>query len=103
MAGSGGGPKGYRTAVGAEPFPLSPTVCGLPFGLSEMLRVPVFIPAAVGLKVTKIVQSAPAFKLVAQVLVWVKSPLVVMVEIVSGALPVFVSVMVWALLLVPIT
>jgi hypothetical protein len=66
-----------------------------------MLSVPVLVPAATGVKVTEMVQSAPALKVVGQVLVWEKSPLDVMPEIVSETLPVLVSVTVWAWLLVP--
>jgi hypothetical protein len=66
-----------------------------------MLRVPVLVPLAVGLKVTGMVQLAPALTLVPQVLVSEKSPLVVMPDMVSEALPVLVSVTVCALLLFP--
>ena len=71
--------------MGATPAPLSATVCGRLLGLSEMLRVPVFAPTAAGLKVTEIAQLAPAFRVVPQVFVWEKSPLAVMLEIVSEA------------------
>ena len=66
-----------------------------------MLRVPALVPAASGLKVTEIAQLAPALRVVRQVLVWKKSPLVVILEIISVPLPVLSSVTVWALLLVP--
>jgi hypothetical protein len=66
-----------------------------------MLRVPVRVPTAVGLKVTEMVQLAPALTEVPQVLVWEKSPLAVMLEMVSEALPVLVRVTVCAALLVP--
>jgi hypothetical protein len=66
-----------------------------------MLRVPVLVPPATGLKVTEIVQLAPALTLLAQVWVWEKSPLAVMLAIASGALPVLVRVTVRAVLLVP--
>jgi len=66
-----------------------------------MLRVPVLVPVAAGLKVTEIVQSAPGLRVVGQVLVWEKSPLAVMLEIVSETLLVLVRVTVWAWLLVP--
>ena len=83
--------------------PLSATVCGLPAGSSAMLSVPVLFPAAAGLKVTEMVQFAPASRLLPQVLVSVKSPLVVMLEIGTGVSPGLLSVTVWALLLVPTT
>jgi len=57
-----------------------------------MLSVPVRAPAAAGLKVTEIVHLAPALTVVPQVLVWVKSPLAPMLEIVSGAFPVLLRV-----------
>jgi hypothetical protein len=63
-----------------------------------MLRVPVLVPSALGLKVTAIAQLAPALTMLPQVLVWEKSPMAAMLEIVSEALPVLVRVMVWALL-----
>jgi hypothetical protein len=42
------------------PVPLSETFCGLPAALSVKLRAAVRVPLAVGLKVTLIVQLAPA-------------------------------------------
>src|SRR5262249_13108592 len=52
---------------------------------------PVRLPPAEGVKVTLIVQFAPAARLNPQVFVCVKSPLAVMALIVSGPLPEFVS------------
>jgi hypothetical protein len=69
--------------------------------LSEILRVPVLIPAAVGLKVTEIVQLAPALTVVPQVLVWEKSPLGVMLEMVRVTVPVLARVTICAALVVP--
>jgi hypothetical protein len=66
-----------------------------------MLRAPVLVPADSGLKVTEMVQLAPAIRMVRQVLVWEKSPLIVILEIVTETLPVLVSLTVWARLLVP--
>jgi hypothetical protein len=60
--------------------------------LSEMLRVPVLVPADVGLKVTAMVQLAPALTLLPQVLFWEKSPLVATLVIPNEALPVLVSI-----------
>ena len=71
--------------MGAALVPLSATVCGFSAGSSEMLSVPDFVPAVPGLKVTEIVQFAPASSVVPQVLVSVKSPLVVMLAIGTGA------------------
>jgi len=50
-----------------------------------MLSVPVLFPVVPGLKVTEIVHFAPASRVVPQVLVSVKSPLVVMPEMGTGA------------------
>jgi hypothetical protein len=74
------------------PIPLSATLCGLSRALSEMLMVPVLVPAATGLKVIEIVQLAPTLTVAPQVLVWEKSPLAVMLEMANEALPVLVSV-----------
>jgi hypothetical protein len=57
------------------PFPLNATVCGLPGALSVIVRAADRAPAAVGLKVTLIVQVAPAATDVPQVLTAVKSVL----------------------------
>jgi hypothetical protein len=57
-----------------------------------MVRAPVLVPVAVGLKVTLRVQEALAATLEPQVLVWEKSPLTVMLVIVRVALPVLLSV-----------
>lgn len=89
--------------VKSSPVPVRAAVCGLSAILSEMLRLPVRVPPAVGLNVTKIVQLAPAFKVVPQVLVWEKSPPAEILEMVSDALPVLVSETVCAVLLTPTT
>jgi hypothetical protein len=88
-------------SVKSWPVPLSATVCGVPEALSEALRVPVLGPGAFGLKVTEMVQLAPALRVVPQVLVWEKSPLAVMLEMVSETVPVLVRVTACALLLFP--
>jgi hypothetical protein len=79
-------------SVKSWPVPLRATLCGLPIALSEMLMVPVLVPLATGLKVTEIVQLAPTLTLVPQVLVWEKSPLVVIVRGVRAPVPVLDSV-----------
>jgi hypothetical protein len=89
------------TEAVATPVPVKLTVCELPLALSVIVKVPVRVPAAVGVKVTLIVQLAPALTLLPQVLVWEKSPLAVMLEMVSVALPVLVRVTICAVLLVP--
>jgi hypothetical protein len=58
-----------RLTAGATPVPVRLTVCGLPLALSVMVRVPLRTPVAVGVKVTLIVQLAPAPTLAPQVLV----------------------------------
>ena len=55
---------GIATAV-----PVSETACGLEAALSVSVIAPVSVPAAVGLKVTEIVQLAFTARLVPQVLV----------------------------------
>jgi hypothetical protein len=57
-----------------------------------MVKAPVLALAAVGLKVTVMVQLAPAARLEAQVLVSGKSPLVLMLVMLRVAVPVFLSV-----------
>ena len=57
------------TAVVLVPVPERLTVWGLPLALSAMLRVPLRVPVAVGVKVTLIVQLAPAATLVPQLFV----------------------------------
>ena len=89
------------------PVPLRLTVCGEPAALSDTESVAVKFVADAGLKVTEIVQLALAFKELAQVLVWLKSlglaPVIVMPPMVSEALPVFLSVTVWAAAVVPVS
>lgn len=53
---------------------------------------PALGPAAVGVKVTLIVQLVPLARLVPQVLVCAKSPLVVMLAMFKTALPVLLRV-----------
>jgi len=82
------------------------TVWGLPVALSEMLSAPLRAPLAVGAKVTLAVQLCPGLSRLfngaaAHVLVWRKSPLVVILVIVRTAVPVLVIVTVCGLLVVP--
>src|SRR5207237_8865917 len=53
---------GANPTPGAVPFPLSVMICGLPPALSASDSVPVRAPEAVGVKVTLMVQFAPAAK-----------------------------------------
>ena len=50
----------------ASPTPLRATVCGEPLALSVIVNIPVRGPAAVGVKVTEIVQLVPVATLVPQ-------------------------------------
>lgn len=77
------------------PVPDSVTTCELPGASSAMDKVPVRIPRTDGLKVTEIVQLAPAPNLwvaSGQVEVWEKSPEVEIPEIVNGTVWLFFSV-----------
>jgi hypothetical protein len=87
----------------ATPVPVNETICGLPLALSVTEMEPVRDPAAVGVKVTEIVQVPAAATEVPQVFAWLKSPLGAMLLIVKGAVPVLVSVTVWAALVVVMT
>src|SRR6266550_3703190 len=85
------------------PVPFRATICGLFGALSVNDSVPLRAPFLVGVKVTLAAQFAPAATVAPQVLLemW-KSPLAVMLEIFSVAVPVLVSVTVWGELVCPI-
>jgi hypothetical protein len=53
----------------ATPVPLKLTLCGLPVALLVIVIAPVRVPATVGVKVTLIVQLAPAASVDPQVVV----------------------------------
>ena len=72
--------------------PASVIACGLPIALSEIKIWPDSAPVAVGVKVTVIVQVAPADKGVPQVLVCAKSPDMVTETMVIVPLPLLVSI-----------
>jgi hypothetical protein len=95
---------GDRVTAGAVPVPARAAVWGLFGALSVMVRVPDLAPEAAGVNVTLIEQLAPAAKLVPQVFVCEKSPLLVPVKVmlvrVSAAVPLLVSVTALAALLV---
>ena len=80
--------------VGAMAVPLKLTVWGLPLALSVMLRVPANADTAVAdVKVTLIVQFAPAMRLVPQLLLWAKSLFEVVNPVkVSVAVPELVTI-----------
>jgi len=85
----------------ACPPPLKATVCGEPPALSVIVKVPARVPAAVGVKVTEIMQPDPAPTLVPQLFVWAKSPDATIDAMVRLAVPEFVIVIVCAALVVP--
>jgi hypothetical protein len=86
------------TAAVLVPVPERLTVWGLPAALSVMVSEAARLPLAGGVKVTLIVQLAPAATLAPQLLVWAKSPGFVPVSarlvMLKAALPEFVRVMV---------
>jgi hypothetical protein len=83
-----------------DPTPASATDWGLPPPSSVMVMAPVLLPPEVGVKVTLIVQFAPAAREFPQVSVWPKSPLAEMEVIFRLAVPPLLSMMVCALLVV---
>jgi hypothetical protein len=91
---------------GALPVPLSVVLCGDPAALSVTVIAALKLAADAGVKVTEIVQSAPAATELPHVLVWAKSaapvPVIAMLVIASAALPVLVNVAVCAALVVPL-
>lgn len=92
-----------KLGTGALACPVRATVWGLKGSLSLTVSVAVRIPAAPrgGLKVTLIVQFAPAARLLPQVLLCAKSPLVPMPVMVSVFAPTLKSVTVAGALVVP--
>lgn len=91
---------GELTASPVEPLdtetvaavPVKATLCGEPLALSVIVSAPVLVPATVGVKVTEIVQFAPAANAEGQALVSAKSPVAAMEILASAAVPEFVSV-----------
>jgi hypothetical protein len=83
------------------PVPVKLTTCGLVASLSVIVRVPVRVPLAEGVKVTSRVQVGATAKDFGHEEAKVKSPRLVVLEMVSGVLPRFVNVMSLAALLVP--
>jgi hypothetical protein len=82
---------GLRTACGAVPVPVSATVCGEPVALSTTDREAVRLPDAVGVKVTVMMQLAPAASDVPQLFDWLKLlafvPVTEMLVMVRAAVP----------------
>jgi hypothetical protein len=86
---------------GASPIPFKERRCGLPTVSSLTVIWLVCGPNWLGVKVTLIVQFAPAARLDPHVLLWLNSPLVATPLITTGELPALVSVAVCAVLAVP--
>src|ERR1700730_5519932 len=85
---------GEIVTVGADvPVPDKLTTCGLVRSPSVMVIVPFQVSAAVGVKVTEIVQVAPAFTVVPQVLVSPKDLLATLLVMLREVLLKFVRVM----------
>jgi len=80
-----------EAAMKAVPVPDRLTVCGLSTLLSLMVKVPVKLPMAPGVKVTVIVQDTPAPTLAPQSFVCEKCAVVVMLLMFSVVFPVLVS------------
>jgi hypothetical protein len=75
------------------PVPLSATVCGLPGALSLIVNVPDLVPLVVGSKKTPIAQLEPTATVFPQAFRVPKSvALVVTLVMLSGALPLFITV-----------
>ena len=101
--------EGESDATGtgaAVPVPVRVTICGEPVALSVTSRLPVTLPVVTGAKVTEMVQLAPAANDAPQLLVSLNNPTrgelgAEMPVMVSGTLPVLLSVTVCAAEVVP--
>jgi hypothetical protein len=82
--------------VKLAPVPESGTTSGLEPPLLTIVRVPDCKPLAEGAKVTTTLQLPPAGSDAAQLLVELNSALVVILEIVSELVPMLVTTIVWA-------
>lgn len=91
---------------GTVPVPVRDTVCGEPAALSATERVAVKVAVDAGVKDNEMAHEAPAASDSPQALVCAKSaglaPARVMLLMLSVALPVFLSVAVWAALVAPV-
>lgn len=100
-----GKPEASVNEGGALPVPDKVTVCGEPAALSVTESVALKLAADAGVKVTEMMQLAPAASELPQVLVWAKSaafaPVIAMPVIASAALPELDSVAVCAAVVVP--
>lgn len=84
-----------KLATGATPVPVKLAVAALPTALLFNVTVPVRFPRAVGAKTMNTEQLAPAARVVPQLSVWPKSPVIAKPLMDSGPKPVLVSVRVW--------
>jgi hypothetical protein len=93
---------GENDSAGAVPVPDKDAVCGLPPRVSLAIEsIAERLPDAVGVNVTLILQMVLGARAVPHVVLCAKSPLIEIELMLSVALPAFVSVMVWAALVVP--
>ena len=83
---------GAKLMPGATPVPDRVTICGLPLALSVTVIVPGWLPVAVGVNVTLMVQFAPAATDAPQVLLCAYCVLATMLLILSAAVPELVRV-----------
>ena len=93
--------KAGETAAGLRPIPRSGICRGLSGAPSAIVSAPIRGPAAVGVKVTAIVQLAPVVTLLPQLLVAAKSPEAAIFETASATVPVLVKVTVCGALVLP--
>ena len=84
------------------PVPDNVTICGLPFASSVTERFPVASPFCTGVNFTWIWQFVPTARLEGQLFVSVNGPVVEILEMFTGTVPVLVSVAVLGELVVPI-
>src|SRR5579859_603831 len=89
----------FRVAPGANPVPVSEIVCEP--RLSFTVSMPDSVPATIGVYTTLSVHAVPGASEAEQLLLWVKSPRMVIAISVNVALPVFVSVAVNGWLIEP--
>ena len=89
---------GAKLMVGATPVPVRATVCGLPVASSVTVIVPPWLPVAVGVNVTLMMQVPPAATEAPQALVSAYGALATMLVTLNAAVPPLVSVMLCAAL-----
>jgi len=80
--------EGERVAPDPAPVPARMVICVAGLALSVMVTVPVLSPVPVGLKVTAMLQEAPAATPDPHELVREKSPVIAMLAILRVAVPV---------------